>query len=97
MILTRCELLCAMATFFAPLTHAMTRRNGWARETFRRGHPCPATGLTRGPCPGFVIDHDEPLCAGGADSPENMLWQAESHAATKDTLERDVCRAMSGN
>jgi hypothetical protein len=35
----------------------------------------PATGLSTGACPGYVIDHVVPLKRGGADSPENMQWQ----------------------
>jgi hypothetical protein len=61
---------------------------------FRAGHPCPATGLTRGACPGFVIDHSEPLCLGGADAAFNMAWQARPESLVKDRLERAVCRAM---
>ena len=28
---------------------------------FQRLHPCPSTGKTHGPCPGFVKDHIVPL------------------------------------
>jgi Dioxygenase len=34
-------------------------------------HPCPATGLTRGPCPGCVKDHVVPLACGGPDAVSN--------------------------
>ncbi|WP_198033126.1 HNH endonuclease [Methylosinus sp. PW1] len=73
---------------------ARQSRSGRAREAFRRANPCPSTGLTTGPCPDYVIDHDEPLCAGGEDAPGNMRWQEEAEAAEKDGLERAVCRAM---
>ncbi len=68
-------------------------RSGWARSAFRRVNPCPATGATSGPCEGYVIDHKEPLCAGGADAPANMQWQARAEALEKDRLERAVCMA----
>ncbi|MCW5624558.1 MAG: HNH endonuclease [Burkholderiales bacterium] len=65
-----------------------------ARRAFQRLHPCPATGKPRGACPGYVVDHIVPLCAGGADDPINMQWQerAESHA--KGAQEGRQCRAL---
>lgn len=41
---------------------------------FRQMEPCPATGQTRGACPGWQVDHINPLCAGGADHPRNFQW-----------------------
>jgi hypothetical protein len=96
--MTRLRWLAAALAFFALLIAgpacAKTPRNGYAREAFRSTHPCPATGETRGPCAGYVIDHIEPLCAGGADAPENMQWQAADEALLKDDFEREVCAAM---
>lgn len=64
-------------------------------ETFVRTHPCPANGATRGPCPGYVVDHIEPLCAGGADAPANMQWQTVPDGkAIKDREEFRTCRAI---
>jgi hypothetical protein len=59
---------------------------------FRASHPCPATGRARGPCPGYVVDHVKPLCAGGADHPSNMQWQTVKDAKIKDRAERAQCR-----
>jgi hypothetical protein len=42
-----------------------------ARE-FQREHPCPSTGLTSGPCPGYWKDHIVPLACGGPDAVSNM-------------------------
>jgi hypothetical protein len=92
--MTRAFLAFVLSVALLSAADARQSRNGYARAAFRAAHPCPSTGLVTGPCPGFVIDHDEPLCAGGADSPENMRWQEEREAAEKDALERDVCRAM---
>ena len=40
-------------------------RSGAARAAFKREHPCPATHLPTGPCPGFIIDHVIALKRGG--------------------------------
>jgi len=61
---------------------------------FRRDNPCPATGKTRGACPGYVIDHIRPLCAGGPDHPSNMQWQTRADSIIKDREERRECRAL---
>ena len=65
------------------------------RAAFVRANPCPATGKARGPCPGFVVDHITPLCAGGLDHPANMQWQTAEDAKTKDREERRLCRTSS--
>jgi hypothetical protein len=62
------------------------------RAEFRRVHPCPATGKIRGACPGYVVDHRKPLCAGGRDAPDNMQWQTVADAKAKDLAERLQCR-----
>jgi hypothetical protein len=61
---------------------------------FKREHPCPATGLPRGACPGWVIDHIRPLACGGADAPANMQWQRKDAAVAKDRVERRECRRV---
>lgn len=65
-----------------------------ARAAFMREHPCPATGATRGPCPGYVVDHVKPLCAGGADHPSNMQYQTIEDAKIKDRDERRQCAGL---
>lgn len=66
-------------------------RSSAARAEFKRLNPCPSTGLHRGACPGFVIDHVQPLCAGGADAPHNMQWQSVEAGKAKDRTERVQC------
>lgn len=68
-------------------------RNGAARHAFAQSVPCPSTGQNRLPCPGHIIDHVIPLCAGGPDLPSNMQWQTVDAAKAKDRVERDQCRA----
>ena len=62
-------------------------RSSAARTEFRKGHPCPVTGRSSGACPGYVIDHVQPLKRGGADNPGNMQWQTTAAARAKDRTE----------
>jgi len=72
---------------------ASARSAAKVRE-FRNEPPCPATGLRRGACRGWVVDHIIPLCAGGADDPRNMQWQERHESLVKDVEERRTCRAL---
>lgn len=63
-----------------PTPTGRIRRNSSARRAFRALQPCPATGATAGPCPGYVVDNIVPLKRGGADAPENMQWQTVAEA-----------------
>lgn len=67
------------------------KRSTAAKDEFKRGHPCPATGNREGPCPGYVIDHITPLACGGADAPSNMQWQSVGEGRGKDKWERKEC------
>lgn len=69
-------------------------RSAAARLEFKRHNPCPSTGERRGACPGYIIDHITPLCAGGADAPSNMQWQTVHDARRKDVDERRLCREL---
>ena len=62
-------------------------RSAAARRQFQRENPCPATGLERGACPGYVVDHIVALKHGGADEPGNMQWQTVEQAKAKDRTE----------
>lgn len=82
----RAVLICGLLSACA---HA---RDLSARAEFQRLNPCPANGARRGPCPGYVVDHVVPLCAGGADAPRNMQWQERAESFAKDIQERRQCR-----
>lgn len=82
---------CIMA--FAGCAPAATRSPA-QRAAFQRANPCPATQAHTGPCPGYVVDHIVPLCAGGADEPANMQWQTVAEGKAKDRLEAQECRSM---
>lgn len=71
---------------------AASDRSRAARAEFQRSNPCPASGGSRGPCPGYVVDHVMPLCAGGADHPRNMQWQTVADGKRKDRSEIKLCR-----
>lgn len=70
---------------------AEAKRSYAAKAEFRRLNPCPATGLVKGPCAGYVIDHIKALACGGPDAPENMQWQTVADAKAKDRWERIGC------
>lgn len=71
--------------------HHRSARSQEVRRQFQALHPCPSTGKTTGPCPGYIRDHIKPLACGGADSPDNMQWQTVSEAKEKDKTERKNC------
>lgn len=67
--------------------HGHIARSQKAKDNFKRQHPCPSTGKSRGACPGYVIDHVTPLKRGGADRPSNMQWQTKQAEKEKDKTE----------
>jgi hypothetical protein len=73
---------------------ARVERSAAAVREFRRAHLCPSTGLKTGPCPGWIVDHLWPLCAGGADKAWQMQWQSEADAKRKDRNERFICSVI---
>jgi hypothetical protein len=70
---------------------AEQKRSHKAKAAFKLSHPCPATGRSKGSCPGYIIDHIDPLACGGADAPLNMQWQTKADALAKDKWERKSC------
>lgn len=73
---------------------AKTTRNVAELRAFQRAMPCPSTGLHRGPCPGWQIDHVEPICAGGADRRDNMQWMTLQEHKWKTRTDVRVCRGL---
>lgn len=71
------------------------KRSTAVLNAFKRIHPCPATGLTTGACPGWAIDHPLPIACGGCDAVSNMQWLPDrikscSDPWCKDRWERSV-------
>lgn len=64
---------------------------------FRKIHPCPATMLFAGACPGWSIDHVISLACGGADAVWNMQWLPNGIKTApgigKDRWERSIYAA----
>lgn len=88
------SLLFSILLIFSISVEAKTHRSTHAKTEFKHLHLCPSTGQPKGACPGWIIDHVVPLCAGGADDPVNMQWQTISDAKLKDRDERRQCRAF---
>lgn len=81
-------LACALA---GPASIAKTKRSRGVANAFKRAQPCPATGKSKGPCPGYVIDHVIPLACGGEDAVSNLQWQTVTAGRQKDRWERIGC------
>jgi hypothetical protein len=73
-----------------------TKRSAAVVRQFKRTHVCPSTGIASAskPCSGFVVDHVAPLCAGGSDTVDNLMYQAVESAKKKDVWERALCRKL---
>lgn len=54
--------------------------------------PCPATGRTSGPCPGWEVDHREALICGGPDTIANLQWLTVEAHREKTRVEVQLCR-----
>jgi len=61
-------------------------------RAFRATQVCPSTGLARGACPGWHVDHVQPLCAGGPDRRENMQWITREDHRFKTFVDVRECR-----
>ena len=64
-------------------------------NAFKRANTCPSTGKkSTASCPGYIVDHIQPLCACGPDAPTNMQWQTLEASKAKDILEDKQCREL---
>ncbi len=73
---------------------AKTERSAADVLEFKRHNPCPSTGKRSGACPGYQVDHIEPLCAGGLDKRENMQWLSVQEHKWKTRTDVRVCRGL---
>lgn len=78
-------LVCAAAQALTPRRYVQVLE-------FRRHSPCPATGSSRGPCPGWQVDHVIPLKCDGPDAPQNMQWLSVADHKAKTRREVRWCR-----
>ena len=87
-------LLCAILAGCVVLpvsASAREPRSASVKGDFQLTHPCPATGLTSGACPGYVKDHIVPLACGGPDAVSNMQWQVIRDAKAKGKWKNKGC------
>lgn len=63
-------------------------------QAFRADNPCPSTGLTKGRCDGYQVDHTIPLCAGGPDHRSNMFWLSVEDHRFKTFTDVRECRKL---
>ena len=63
-------------------------RSAEVTHEFERENPCPSTGKRSGACPGYIKDHIQALCKGGADAVWNLQWQTVADAKAKDRWRR---------
>lgn len=95
LIATRAYSTLAFCAFiFCTPAQAKQPRSHKAIASFKHANPCPANGHTKGKCPGYVIDHIRPLCAGGPDTPVNMQSQGRAESKIKDAQEARECRML---
>ena len=81
----------ALCIVLPPAASAREHRSAAVKHEFQLTHPCPATGLTSGACPGYIKDHIVPLVCGGPDAPSNMQWQTIRDAKANDKWETKGC------
>ncbi|WP_284620516.1 HNH endonuclease signature motif containing protein [Aquabacterium humicola] len=79
--------------FVASASALPADRSRTLRAEFQRLHPCPSTGATHGPCPGYHVDHIEALVCGGRDELRNLQWLAIGLHKEKTRAEVKLCRA----
>lgn len=85
-------LLALIVLALAFSAEAKTQRSYAAKQEFKRLQPCPANGNKRGPCPGYQIDHANPLKCSGADHHSNMQWLTVDQHKEKTAREANWCR-----
>ena len=89
-------LIIIFALLLSSLADAHTSRSYAAKKAFVSVVACPANGLNKLPCPGYVIDHVQALACGGLDDKSNMQWQTIAEGKAKDKWERKGCTANQG-
>lgn len=77
------------------LAEARIQRSPAEVSAFKRLYPCPSTGLKRGACPGYHVDHMIALCAGGPDAVVNMQWLTVEDHRFKTLVDVRECRRQS--
>lgn len=93
-ILAAISICCTLLIFLLlALSLPVEARDRNVRSEFMRQVPCPATGKTTGPCPGWEVDHITPICRGGADAVWNLQWLSTAQHKLKTRVD---CRRLPG-
>lgn len=82
------------ACAISPGAIAKIERSAAEILAFKRHNPCPSTGERRGSCPGYQVDHVQPLCSGGPDKVANMQWLSIEEHRAKTRQDNRVCRYL---
>lgn len=90
--IVRAAALLALALLLPGLAEARIPRDRAQVREFRNANPCPATGLKRGRCDGWEVDHIQSLCSGGADHVSNLQWLSKEDHRWKTFVDVKECR-----
>lgn len=90
--MTACHKAAALAALLLLASCAIHARSAAQVYRFKQMEPCPATRQSRGPCPGWQVDHITPLCAGGDDKAWNMQWLSVDDHRFKTFVDVGECR-----
>ncbi|MBC3906234.1 HNH endonuclease [Undibacterium sp. NL8W] len=74
------------------VAEAKIPRSKAAVSEFKRQNPCPITGLRKGKCPGYQVDHIIPLKCSGPDTSANMQWLSVEDHKLKTRKEAKLCK-----
>ena len=89
----RLRVIALFLTITVTCVHAQPiQRLATAVRAFRDENPCPSTGKTHGACPGWQVDHPDPLCRGGKDHKDNMQWITVEDHKWKTFVDVRECR-----
>lgn len=66
-----------------------TARSTKVINAFKKMWACPATGLHKGACPGWAIDHVCPLACGCVDAVYNMQWLPDEIKSARGEFSKD--------
>jgi len=72
-----------------PITGEILRDSKVISE-YRKIHKCPSTGLYKGACPNYSLNHGTPLACGGCDAVWNLFWMRNDIKALQDRVERRI-------
>ena len=87
-------LLLALCLSLPAMAGERIHRSAAEVMAFKRENACPSTGLRRGKCPGFQVDHTIPLCMGGPDTRQNMAWLSIEDHRFKTRIDVRECRKL---